>query len=133
MIALTLLAVQVSNQPVEGTNYVQRNTSRTGYAAHYSKGRMERVARARDLPIVRCMVASSYYRLGTTLSVYSHATGATALCSVYDVTAQRDVAAVRRRNIVLEFGAANIKQMCGLDHVGQEPPSKCPVTVKLVS
>lgn len=102
--------------------------ARHGFAAHYSVGTMERASRLHGLPIVRCMVASSWYPLGTWLSIESHVTGRTLTCRVSDVTAKRDVAYNRRRKIVVEFGAANIKAMCNLDYVGQEPPSACPVT-----
>lgn len=102
-----------------------------GFAAHYRVGVMERAATVHGLSRVSCMVASSYYPLGTWLRVASGATRQVAICRVSDITARRDVPTVRRRGIVIEFGAANIKRMCGLDRVGQEPPRACPVVVSL--
>lgn len=102
-----------------------------GFAAHYRVGAMEHAAKVHGLPHVPCMVATSYYPLGTWLRVVSGATKRVALCRVSDTTRQRDVLTVRRRGIVIEFGAANIWIMCGLKRVGQEPPRKCPVAVGL--
>lgn len=109
------------------------NNVRRGYAAHYGVGRMERAAQLHGLSATKCMVASSWYPLGTWLDVKSHVTERTLRCRVSDVTHPRDVREVRRRNIVIEFGAANIKAMCNLDFVAQEPPRKCPVTVWTVN
>lgn len=121
--ALLLLATMLT--PAYAGNGV-----RNGFAAHYRVGAMERAARHHGLPQVRCMVATSYYPLGTWLTVTSNVTNRTLQCRVSDVTQERHVAAVRRRGIVIEFGAANIWEMCALRKVGAEPPRKCPVSVQ---
>jgi len=102
-----------------------------GYAAHYSVGTMERAAKIHGIKQQACMAASSYYKLGTQLSVYSSVTRTTQVCVVADTTQARHVALVRSRGIVIELGAKNIG-LCGLTYVGEAPPRKCPVVVRPV-
>ncbi len=123
--AIALVAMLVPNH-VDATPQQDRQ----GFAAHYRVGLMERVARKRGMPIVRCMIASSYYALDTWLWVTSEVTGETEHCRITDVTAPQHVATVRRRNIVIEFGASNIFDMCGFREVNAGPPSSCPVWVR---
>lgn len=126
-VALTLLVV-LASQPAATVGSASKGVLR-GYAAHYRVGAMERASKVHGLPLVQCMVASSYFTLGTWLVVDSEVTGARARCRVSDTTQRRHIALVRSRGIVIEFGAANIRTMCGLKRVGQEPPRKCPVVV----
>jgi hypothetical protein len=92
---------------------------------------MEATAAQRGLPIVDCMVASSYYKVGVWLSVTSDVTGATKACRVTDVTKTEHIAKVRGDGIILEFGAANILEMCNFPRVNWDLPSTCPVRVRI--
>lgn len=107
--------------------------ARCGYAAHYGVGTMERAAALNGLPAVRCMVASSYWPVGTWLLVASKFSSRPSLCRVSDPTKKEHIALVRGRGIIIEFGAANIKQFCNFDKVEQDLPSACPVTVWLAN
>lgn len=107
--------------------------TRVGAAAHYGAGVMERVADARELPRVRCMVSSPFEGIGTWLQVTRVETGHTELYRVTDVSAPADRLRHIRRGLVIEFGWPAAQRFCGLRYVGQEPPWKCVVRVKRVS
>lgn len=103
--------------------------TRTGFAAHYRPGLMERVSRNRGLPVVGCMVASPYHRIGTWLTVTSAKRNKTLHCRVTDVPHPRDRKAILRRNIIVELDFGSAKILCGITRVAQDPPWACPVGV----
>lgn len=94
-----------------------------GYAAYYRPGLMERVSRNRGLPLVGCMIASPYERIGTWLTVRS-AKGVRR-CRVTDVPQPRDRSAILRRGIVVELDYASNRALCPRN----EPPRRCAVEV----
>lgn len=101
--------------------------TRHGYAVHYRPHLMERVSRNRGLPIVGCMVASPYHRIGTWLTVSSAQRGRTLHCRVTDVPHPRDRAQIIRRQIIVELDFESAKILCGIRRVNEAPPSACRV------
>ena len=100
--------------------------ARSGYAARYRPGLMERVSRNRGLPIVSCMVASPHHPIGTWLLVRGRS--GQAHCRVTDVPHPRDRAQIIRRGIVVELSYPAARRLCGSV---VEPPRACPVRVSL--
>lgn len=125
LILATLLAGGLLVEPATA------HQTRHGYAAHYRPHLMERVSRVRGLPVVPCMVASPYHRIGTWLTVTSARRGKTLTCRVTDVPHPRDRASIIRRRIVVELDFRSARILCGIEYVGQEPPWACPVGVRL--
>ena len=103
--------------------------SRTGFAAHYRPGLMERVSRARGLEIVACMVASPYHRIGAWLTVHSPKRKQTLHCRVTDVPKARHRPALIRRGIVVELDFDSAKILCGIRRPREAPPRACRVVV----
>lgn len=106
---------------------VAQQTTYDGYAAHYRDGLMEQVAANRGMPVVDCMIATPYADLGTWVTVESLLTGVVQACRVTDIPHPHDRQSIIERGIVVEFGFANIDEMCNLSYAGQEPPRACPV------
>ena len=108
----------------------QRRTQ-TGSAAHYRPNLMEQVSRNRGLPVVDCMVAvTSDHRIGAWVTVTSHVTGYAERCRITDVCAPRDCGRIARRGIVAEIGWTAARRLCRVSRYGEQPPSRCPVTVR---
>lgn len=104
--------------------------SYTGFAASYSTGTMERVARHRGIPAASCMVASFRLPLERWVDVLGQRTGVRRTCKVVDVCRPGpDCRRIRQRRIVVELDWASNKAICG---ASKEPPSFCPVTVSEV-
>ena len=121
LLAVTLGALLP--QPVEA-----KPTTRRGFAAHYGKGTMERVARKRGMSDRGCLVASPFEPLGTRVEVRSRR--GVQSCLVVDIPQRRHRASIIRRGIVVELGWPSAQALCGLRYVREQPPSKCPVTVR---
>ena len=98
----------------------------SGFAPHYAKGVMARVARNRDMLPVACMVSSPVWPLGTELWVFGHATGVLLRCEVFDVSHPRDRARHVRTRRVIEISHENARQLCGST---RGRPVDCPVTI----
>jgi hypothetical protein len=84
-----------------------------GYAPHYGKGLMARVAARRGLPAVGCMVSSPRFPIGTYLYVYGVNTGALRYCKVVDVSAPKDSARHLRTRREIEIAYENTIDLCG--------------------
>lgn len=108
---------------------VSTGPSYTGYAAHYGKTVMNKVAHNRNLPIQDCMIATPYYKIGTWLHIHSLKNDKWADCYVMDIPQPRDRAGIITRGIVVEFNWQTATWMCDLEYVDQEPPSACPVEI----
>jgi hypothetical protein len=100
----------------------------SGYAPHYAKNVMERVARNRDMPHADCMVSSPRYPLGTMIWVYGRNTDTLLHCRVTDVSHPRDKARHLRTRRVVELGYTEAERLCGLRAM-RDRPEKCPVIV----
>jgi hypothetical protein len=128
-LAVVLLAALLAGMvPVPVQAAAER---RSGFAAHYRPGLMQRVARTRGLEIVACMVASPHHRIGTWLSVTSAKRNKTLDCRVTDVPQARHRAAVIKRKIVVELDFESAKVLCGITRPRERPPQACPVVVTL--
>lgn len=99
-----------------------------GYAPHYAKGVMERVARNRDMPIVDCMVSSPVYPIGTWVWVAGLNTGAVEHCRITDVSAPKDKARHIRTKRWAELGYQEAIRFCGARHINHRP-EQCPILV----
>jgi hypothetical protein len=102
--------------------------ARHGYAAHYRKNLMEQVAIRRGLPPGSHYVASPHDAIGQRLEVCRARRCERVV--VADVPHPRDRDRIIRRGIVTELSWPLAQRLCGLQYVGQEPPSACPVTVR---
>lgn len=98
--------------------------SYTGFAASYTPGLMEAVARHRGIPPASCMVAHTYHPIGTVVDVLGLRTRRRLRCLVVDIPQPRDRARIIRRRIITELDYASNRIICGSSH---EPPSFCPV------
>lgn len=103
---------------------------RQGFAAHYRKGLMQRVARVRGLPDTGCLIASPFHTIGDHAVVTS--TRGSLNCLVVDVPHPRDRPSIIRRGIVAELDFESARLLCGIRFAGQEPPRNCPVSVREV-
>jgi hypothetical protein len=116
---------------VTGPSPVEAKRSYSGYAAHYRPGLMAKVSRNRGLPVVSCMVASPFHRVGTWLTVTSRKNGRSLRCRVTDVPHPRDRARIVRRGIVVEVDFTSAKALFGIRRVGQLAPRDCKVIISL--
>lgn len=96
-----------------------------GFAAYYSPGVMEMVARNRKLPAQQCMIASPLESIGTWVTVSSAKGGAE--CFVMDVAAARDRDNILRRGIVVELDWNTARRLCNT----RLSPRECPVRVQV--
>ena len=99
-----------------------------GFAPRYAKNVMERVARARDLPIVGCMVSSPRYPIGTWVYVYGFNTDTLLRCRVTDVSHTHDRARHLRTKREVELGFEAARKLCG-EAAMRARPEACPVLV----
>ena len=105
----------------------QSPPSYIGYAASYSPGTMERVARHRGIPPASCMVASFRLPLERWVDVRGQRTGVRRRCLVVDICRPGpECRRIRQRRIVVELDYLSNRAICG---ASKEPPSYCPVTV----
>jgi hypothetical protein len=127
-VAAVLLLAASSWPALVGAVHDAAACSVSGFAVGYRKGLMERVARNRRMPVVNCMIATSYYPLGTWVTVRGRRTGKALDCRVTDVVAQQHIAASRKRGLVAELGYTNMPVICGF-RTGEWPARSCPVVV----
>lgn len=99
-----------------------------GYAPRYSPGVMERVSRARDLPLVACMVSSPRYAVGTWLWIYGSNTDTLLHCRVTDVSQTKDRQRHLRTRREVELGYTEAQRLCGAGAMDKRP-EQCPVVV----
>jgi hypothetical protein len=100
--------------------------SYSGFAASYSLGTMELVARNRHMSPEPCMVASFRLPLERHIEVLGLKTGVSRRCKVVDVCHPRDCKRILARGIRVELDYGSNKAICGAT---REPPSYCPVRV----
>jgi len=104
-----------------------------GYATTYSPDpsprSMEQVSRNRELPIVKCMVASPFHEIGDWIRVKSKNTGVMLRCRVTDVSAPEDEAR-HRKNKLFEFDFTSWKKLCGTTFVGEQPWRQCEIEAR---
>jgi hypothetical protein len=105
-------------------------TSRSGYAPHYRPGLIEQVARKRGLRESACMVASYDEPIGAWVTVTSRTNGRSERCQVVDTCHPRDCRRLKAKGYVVELGFPAARRLCNVRYYGQEPPRKCPVTVR---
>lgn len=98
----------------------------TGWAPHYAKGVMERVARNRDMQPVACMVSRPRGPLGGWVWVYGERTGVLLHCQIVDVSHPRDLKRHERTGRVVEISYEVTMALCGST---RERVIDCPVTV----
>lgn len=102
------------------------------YAAHYSPGLMEQVARNRNMEPVECMVSSPWYGLNVWIRVESKRNGEVAFCRTTDVSAPADKARHKRERLI-ELDWPSAKRLCAIKRVAQRSPRACPVHIEVVS
>lgn len=98
-------------------------------AAHYAKGKFERVERRRGLAHASCNLASPFHRIGEWVSVEGVRTGVSKICRVSDTSQPID----RKRHIrmrLVELDYQSARSICG--RYFRDPPRECPVIVKPV-
>ena len=103
--------------------------SMDGYAPHYAKGVMEKVAARRGLQPESCMVSSPIHPVGAHVWVWGEKTKVLLRCLVADVSHPRDRARHLRTGRVIELGYASTAAICG-NTTG--PARECPVWVMRV-
>ena len=96
-----------------------------GYAPHYAKGLMARVAQRRGMEPSACMVSSATHPLGAWLWVRGK-TGATLLCQVVDVSHPRDIKRHIRTGRIVELSYEVTRALCGST---RERSIDCPITI----
>ncbi len=106
---------------------------RTGFAAHYRPGLMEKVARQRGLEVVACMVASPHHKIGVWLSIHSPKRKQTLKCRVTDVPQKAHRPALIRKGIVVELDFESAKILCGIKRPREAPPSACKVVTTVTT
>lgn len=103
--------------------------ARSGFAAHYNVGLMERVSDNRKLPRVGCMISNDHHPIGSWVIVVSHKYEHALLCRVTDVSAPRDRARHIRQRLIAELDFPSAKILCNIHRVGEQPWRMCPVDV----
>jgi hypothetical protein len=103
-----------------------RQQSYTGLAARYRKGLMERVATNRGIPHERCMIAATYEKIGTWVTVTGLSSKVSRSCLVVDVPAQHDRKHIESRGIVIELSYEGALAIC---LSVRQRPQDCPVRV----
>lgn len=104
----------------------------TLYAAHYRPGLMEQVARRRNMTLVDCMISSPWHPLNTWMRIESNVNGEIAYCRTTDVSAPRDRARHKRRQLI-ELDWQTAKRLCAISRVAERPPRACPVKIEVIT
>ncbi len=99
-----------------------------GYAAHYSPGVMERVARKRTMSIVSCMISSPTLLIGTWVYVRGQNTDIILHCRVTDVSAPKDKKRHIRAQLIAELNYGATINICGSTKLANK---ECPVSIFL--
>lgn len=120
LVMCLLLTTLVFPSPVDA------RSTYSGIASHYSPHVMEKVSHVRHMPVVSCMIASPYEKIGTWLTVKGLRTGKARRCRVTDICAPQDCRSIRERRIVAEIDWKNALAICGSRI---EPDRKCPVRI----
>jgi hypothetical protein len=97
-----------------------------GYAPHYAKGLMAKVAARRDMRPVACMVSSPIHPIGGWQYVYGVRTGALRFCKIVDVSHPRDVERHIRTMRIAEIAFEDTRALCGST---RERVVDCPIIV----
>jgi hypothetical protein len=87
---------------------------------------MTKVARARDMAPVGCMVSSPVHPIGTWVYVYGKRTGVLLYCRVTDVSHTKDQARHLRTHRIVELSYEVAEVLCGST---RERAVDCPVMV----
>jgi hypothetical protein len=101
-------------------------TAEAGYAPHYAKGLMGRVARRRKLDLARCMVSRPVGPIGAWVWVHGERTGVTLKCLVVDVSHPRDLKRHQRTRRIVELSWEVTRALCGTT---KDSPKACRVRV----
>jgi len=104
----------------------------TLYAAHYRPGLMEQVAQRRNMPLVDCMISSPWHPLNTWMRIESNVNGEFAYCRTTDVSAPRDQARHKRRQLI-ELDWRTAQRLCAISRVAERSPRACPVHIEVIS
>jgi hypothetical protein len=127
--ALALLYLSIGAGMTARTVYEAVN-GRSGFAPHYRPGLIEHVARKRGLRESACMVAAYDWPIGSWVTVTSRTNGRSERCQVVDTCHPRDCRRLKAKGYIVELGWPAAKRLCNLRYYGQEPPRKCPVTLR---
>ena len=99
-----------------------------GYAPHYARNLMDRVAAHRGLGLSACMVSSPRYTVGAWVWVWGVNTRTLRHCQVVDVSHPRDKARHLRTGREVELSYEVALDLCG--NLGR--PTDCPVITFLI-
>jgi hypothetical protein len=101
-------------------------TAEAGYAPHYAKGLMARVAKRRKLDPAPCMVSRPHGPIGAWVWVHGDRTGITLKCLVVDVSHPRDLKRHHRTGRIVELSWEVSRALCGTT---KGSTTACPVKV----
>lgn len=99
-----------------------------GFAPRYAPHLMERVAERRGMDVGGCLISSAYYPIATHLWVYGRNTRVLRLCTVVDVSSEKDRARHHRTGRIIELSHSAALSLCG--NLGR--PDECGVIVFFV-
>jgi hypothetical protein len=125
VVLLTMLALLGEAAPSAEPPVVPA-TAQAGYAPHYTKRLMTRVAERRKLAPAACMVSRPYGPIGAWVWVHGDRTGNTLKCRVVDVSHPRDLKRHKRTGRIVELSWEVIQALCGTT---KGSPKSCPVRV----
>jgi hypothetical protein len=125
VVLLTMLALLGQAAPSAEPPVVPP-TAEAGYAPHYAKGLMARVAKRRKLGPAACMVSRPYGPIGAWVWVHADRTGKTLKCLVVDVSHPRDLKRHKRTGRIVELSWEVTQALCGTT---KGSPKACPVKV----
>lgn len=87
---------------------------------------MERVATNRGIPHEDCMIAATFERLGTWVTVTSLLNNVSRSCLVVDVPRARDRAQIERKGIIAELSYEMAWEIC---QSVRRSPQECPIRI----
>lgn len=112
-------------------NPAQPIEKHSGYAAHYSPGLMQKVAKNRGIEPQDCMLSTDLYPLETPVYVESLVDGVevTLECLVVDHSMPKDKARHLKNKLYAELDFNSAKQICNISKVAEKPWRECPVNI----
>lgn len=125
LVLLTMLALLGEPAPGAEPPAVPK-TAEAGYAPHYARGLMDRVAKRRKLDRAPCMVSRPFGPLGAWVWVHGVRTEVTLKCLVVDVSHPRDRKRHQRTRRIVELSWEAARALCGTTRAS---PKACPVRV----
>lgn len=103
----------------------------SGYAAHYSPGLMQKVAKNRGIEPQDCMLSTDLFPLETQVYVESKIDGVDVVltCLVVDHSAPRDKARHLKNKLYAELDFGSARKVCNISKVSEKPWRQCPINI----